>query len=286
MNEGSLPAPSLLSDAAIAKWPLDHAMLLPKCRQLTPEMKKAIVIPSYRAEKTLPSVIDRVPVPFWEDGVVVIVNDCSPDATGDVAEKLKAQRGAGSIEVIHHEKNRGYGGAQKSGLHKGLELGADVFAVVHADGQYAPELVLDLMAPLVAGEAKIVQGSRMLAGGALKGGMPLIRYIPNRGLTLLENLLFGTKMADFHSGYMLYSRELLERVPFDCLQNNYNFDAEMIVMAKLLGWDTRQLPIPTRYDGEISSLDPIPYGINVLKMMGRYVKGHYAALLKSGGRLT
>ncbi len=246
-------------------------------------MKKAIVIPSYRAEKTLPGVLERIPKTFWENGTVIIVNDCSPDKTGEVAESLKSKWP--SVEVVHHEKNRGYGGAQKTGLHRGLELGAEAYAVVHADGQYAPELVLDLMAPILSGEAKIVQGSRMLAGGALKGGMPLIRYIPNRALTFMENVLFRTRMADFHSGYMLYSRELLERVPFDKLQNNYNFDAEMIIMAKLLGWECRQLPIPTRYDGEISSLDPIPYGINVLKMMGRYIKGHYAALLKEhGGR--
>ncbi len=241
-------------------------------------MKKAIVIPSYRAEKTLPGVLKRIPQKFWEDGTVIIVNDCSPDKTGEIAESLKSQWP--SVDVVHHEKNRGYGGAQKSGLHRGMELGAGAYAVVHADGQYAPELVLDLMAPIEAGEARIVQGSRMLAGGALKGGMPLIRYIPNRVLTFMENMLFRTRMADFHSGYMLYSRELLERVPFDKLQNNYNFDAEMIIMAKLLGWECRQLPIPTRYDGEISSLDPIPYGINVLKMMGRYLKGHYAGLLK------
>ncbi len=257
---------------------------LKSCRPPMSMSKSAIVIPSYKAEKTLPGVLQRVPGAFWKDdaagreGVAIIVNDCSPDDTGGVAEQLKSQWPA--VEIVHHAKNRGYGGAQKSGLSRGLELGADAFAVVHADGQYAPELVLDLLAPIHAGEARIVQGSRMLAGGALKGGMPLIRYIPNRALTFLENLVFRTKMADFHSGYMLYSRELLERVPFERLQNNYNFDAEMIIMAKLLGWDCAQLPIPTRYDGEISSLDPIPYGINVLKMMGRYMQGHYVGLLK------
>ncbi len=241
-------------------------------------MKKAIVIPSYKAEKTLPSVLQRIPKDFWPDGLVVIVNDCSPDGTGDVAEKLKTEWPA--VEVVHQPVNTGYGGAQKAGLHKGLEAGADAFAVVHADGQYAPELVLNLMAPLLSGEAFIVQGSRMLSGGALKGGMPLVRYIPNRLLTLMENLTFGTSMADFHSGYMLYSRRLLESVPFDRLQNNYNFDAEMIVMAKLRGMETKQIGIPTRYDGEISSLDPIPYGINVLKMMGRFLQGHYAGMLR------
>jgi len=240
-------------------------------------MNKVVIIPSYKAEKTLPSVLERLPQEFWADGTAIIVNDKSPDGTGEVAEGLKALYP--SVEVVHHEVNRGYGGAQKSGLRHGLKLGARAFGVVHADGQYAPEMVLDLMAPILEGKAEIVQGSRMLAGGAREGGMPLLRYIPNRVLTTMENIVFGTKMAEFHSGYMLYSRRLLERAPFEKLQNNYNFDAEMIVVAKLLGYDCAQLPIPTRYDDEVSSLDPLPYGINVLKMMGRHLGGHYRRLL-------
>jgi glycosyltransferase involved in cell wall biosynthesis len=247
-------------------------------------MKKAVVIPSYRAEKTLPSVLERLPERFWADGTAIIVNDKSPDDTGEVAEKLRGK--FPSVDVVHHEDNRGYGGAQKSGLHRGLELGAGAFAVVHSDGQYAPELVLDLMEPIVAGRAHIVQGSRMLAGGALQGGMPMHRYVPNRVLTTMENMVFGTRMAEFHSGYMLYSRALLERAPFDALQDNYNFDAEMIVVAHLLGMECAQIPIPTRYDDEVSSLDPIPYGINVLKMMARHLGGHYRGLLGKVERAT
>jgi len=240
-------------------------------------MKKAVVIPSYKAGRTLPSVLKRLPEAFWADGTAIIVNDKSPDDTGEVAEGLKGK--FPSVEVVHHEVNTGYGGAQKSGLKRGLALGAVAFGVVHADGQYAPELVLELMGPILRGEAEIVQGSRMIGGGAREGGMPLVRYIPNRVLTAMENVVFGTKMAEFHSGYMLYSRKLLEAAPFEKLQNNYNFDAEMIVMAKLLGHDCAQLPIPTRYDDEVSSLKPIPYGINVLKMMGRHLRGHYRGLL-------
>lgn len=240
-------------------------------------MKKAVVIPSYRAEKTLPAVLERLPDAFWDSGVAIIVNDRSPDRTGEVAEGLKERFPA--VDVVHHEVNRGYGGAQKSGLRRGLELGAEVFGVVHSDGQYAPEIVLELMAPLLEGRADIVQGSRMIGGGAREGGMPLTRYIPNRILTAMENIVFGTRMAEFHSGYMLYSRRLLEAAPFERLQNNYNFDAEMIVIAKLLGRECAQLPIPTRYDNEVSSLDPIPYGINVLKMMGRHLRGHYRRLI-------
>jgi glycosyltransferase involved in cell wall biosynthesis len=243
-------------------------------------MKKAIVIPSYRAEKTLPSVLSRIPAAFWNEGVAIIVNDKSPDNTGEVAKELKS-RWPG-LDVVHHEVNQGYGGAQKTGLKRGLNLGANVFAVVHADGQYAPEVVLELMQPIIEGKAQIVQGSRMIGGGALRGGMPYGRYIANRILTFLENIVFGTRMAEFHSGYMLYSRQLLERVPFEQLQNNYNFDAEMILLAHLLGMECAQIPIPTRYDNEVSSLDPIPYGLNVLKMMARHLGGHYRELVAAG----
>jgi glycosyltransferase involved in cell wall biosynthesis len=240
-------------------------------------MKKAIVIPSYRAENTLPTVLARIPETFWKDGVAIVVNDKSPDRTGEVAEKLKNQWPG--LDVVHHQVNQGYGGAQKTGLKRGLDLGANVFAVVHADGQYAPEVVLDLMKPIIEGQAQIVQGSRIIGGGALRGGMPYSRYIPNRVLTFLENMVFGTRMADFHSGYMLYSRRLLECVAFEKLQNNYNFDAEMIILAHLLGMECAQIPIPTRYDDEVSSLDPIPYGINVLKMITRHLGGHYRNLV-------
>ena len=245
-------------------------------------MKKAIVIPSYKAAKTLPSVLERIPKEFWEDdGIAIIVNDCSPDDTGAVADELAAKWPG--VTVVHHAKNQGYGGAQKTGLTKGLELGAKAFAIVHSDGQYAPEVVLNLLAPIVEGRAHIVQGSRMLEGGALEGGMPLVRYIPNKALTTLENLAFGTHMAEFHSGYMLYSAHLLAQTPFLEMQNNYNFDAEMILLAHLLGYRTAEMAIPTRYDDEVSSLDPIPYGLNVLKMVGRHLAGHYRELLLRHG---
>lgn len=241
-------------------------------------MRKIVVIPSYKAAATLPSVIARLPEKFWQDGLAVIVHDASPDETGTVADRLAAEHEG--VHVVHHPENRGYGGAQKTGLHFGMEKGGEAFAVVHSDGQYAPELVLDLMEPILSGDADIVQGSRMLGGGAREGGMPLTRYIPNRILTTMENLAFGTRMAEFHSGYMLYSRRLLEQVPFEQLQNNYNFDAEMILLAHLAGIRCQEKPIPTRYDDEVSSLRPIPYGLNVLRMIGRHLGGHYRRMLR------
>jgi glycosyltransferase involved in cell wall biosynthesis len=241
--------------------------------------RKAIVIPSYKAEKTLPSVLPRIPKEFWDSGVVIIVNDGSPDQTGQVADQLAASWP--HVQAIQLPQNRGYGGAQKAGLDRARELNVEAIAIVHADGQYAPEIVLRLMDPILSGKAQIVQGSRMLGSGALRGGMPMHRYLANRILTTMENIAFGTRMAEFHSGYMLYSGKLLREVPYHQLQNNYNFDAEMIIMAHLLGYRCHEEGIPTRYDDEVSSLKPIPYGINVLKMIWRYLRGYYRSLLKN-----
>jgi glycosyltransferase involved in cell wall biosynthesis len=238
-----------------------------------------IVMPAFKAAGVLAATVKRVPAEFFRrGGILIVVNDASPDDTGAVADRLAAENP--SIRVVHHQVNRGYGGAQKSGLQEGLRLGCRGFAVVHADGQYSPELVLDLLAPILAGEADVVQGSRMLGGKALSGGMPMSRYLANRGLTMLENLAFGTRMAEFHSGYMLYSRRLLEALPYENLQSNFNFDAEIILLGHLAGFPCREMPIPTHYGDETSSLDPVPYGINVLKMIGRHLGGHYRGLLR------
>lgn len=240
-------------------------------------MKKAAVIPSYKAEKTLRSVIETLPSELLESGGAIIVNDASPDRTGAVAEALASE--FPTVHVCHHDKNRGYGGALKTGLRYGIDHGFDILPVVHSDGQYAPHLALELCKPIEFGDTEIVQGSRIKGGGAREGGMPMTRYLPNRILTSMENLVFGTRMAEFHSGYMIYSRKLLEQVPFERIQDNYNFDAEMIILAHLCGIRCAEVPIPTRYDDEVSSLNPIPYGLNVLKMMWNFTTGHYLQLV-------
>ncbi|MEM9015738.1 MAG: glycosyltransferase family 2 protein [Verrucomicrobiota bacterium] len=238
-----------------------------------------IVMPAFRAAEVLGKTVERIPERFYETGgVLLIVNDASPDATGEVSEELAAENPA--IRVIHHPENLGYGGAQKTGLNEGFRLGCRGFAVVHADGQYAPEQVLDLLDPILTGAADLVQGSRFAGGGARAGGMPMTRYLANRALTSLENLCFGTHLAEFHSGYMLYSRTLLESLPFENLRNNFNFDAEMIILGHLAGFQCREVPIPTHYGEETSSLDPIPYGIEVLMMIARHGLGHYDRLLR------
>lgn len=239
----------------------------------------AIVIPAYNAAATLPAVIERIPGSFWAvGGFVVVVDDASLDETRVVADDVATSRPG--VYVVNHKANKGYGGALKTGLKFAMARGATVAAIVHADGQYAPEKVMEVLEPVFRREACIVQGSRLKGGGAREGGMPLTRYIPNRVLTTIENVAFGTRMEELHSGYMVYSSELLEAVPFERLQNNYNFDAEMILTAHLAGMRCAEVPIPTRYDDETSSLSPIPYGLNVLKMVGQHLLGHYRRLLR------
>lgn len=249
-------------------------------------MRKAVIIPAYKAAETLPHVIDRLPRELARDGhKVIVVNDCCPDRTGEIANDLA--RTYPYIEVIHHQQNRGYGGALKSGLKSGYDSGFDIFPVVHADGQYSPEMALSICAPIESHETEIVQGSRMKDGDARAGGMPFFsRYLPNRILTTMENIVFGTSVAEFHSGYMVFSRRLLELVPYQNLQNNYNFDAEMMVMAHLCKIPITELPIPTRYDESTSSLNAIPYGLNVLRMMWQFTTGHYRKLLDDHSAAT
>jgi glycosyltransferase involved in cell wall biosynthesis len=239
----------------------------------------AIAIPAYNAAETLEGVLDRIPpaivarVPWY-----VVVNDGSTDGTAAVARRLRTR--FPTLELVEHAQNRGYGGAAQTGLTRALELGADLVAWLHGDGQYAPESLPALLAPLEANRADVVQGSRFRGGGALGGGMPVYKYLANRGLTWMENRVFGLGLAEYHSGYMLYRRAALEAIPFRSFTTRgFVFDQEMLVAARILGLRVVDLPIPTRYAGERSYLRPIPYGIAVLKLMGRYLRGDYHRLV-------
>jgi glycosyltransferase involved in cell wall biosynthesis len=239
----------------------------------------AIAIPAYNAAETLEGVFDRIPAEIVARGPrYVVVDDGSTDGTAAVARRLRARFPA--LDLVEHPGNRGYGGAAQTGLARALELGADVVAWLHGDGQYAPESLPALLAPLDANRADIVQGSRLRGGGALRGGMPVYKYAANRGLTWMENRVFGLRLAEYHSGYMLYRRAALEAIPFRSFAaRGFVFDQEMLVAARILGLRVVDLPIPTRYAGERSYLRPIPYGVAVLKLMGRYLRGDYHRLL-------
>lgn len=243
-------------------------------------MKIAIIIPTYKASETLPRVIASLPGELAQSGgKAIIVDDASPDDTGELAERMAEE--LEHVVVVRNEERSGYGGTIKNGLSHGHDLGFDIFPILHSNAADAPQIALALCAPIIEGKGEIVQGSSMKGRGVREVGMPASRYYTNRLLTTLENLVFSTRMAEFHSGYMVYSRRLLEMVPYQQLQDNYIFDAEMILMAHLAGLRCVEVPIPARREDDeiISSLEPLPPGPSLLKMMARHTLGYYRGLL-------
>jgi len=235
-------------------------------------------MPAYNAALTIERVFDRIPMEARERiRRYIVVNDGSTDDTAGALARLQSR--FPTLEIIDHGVNRGYGAAEKSLLRRAVENGAEAAVLLHADGQYSPEKIPDLLAPLDRGEADLVQGSRMLGGGALKGGMPLYKFAANNCLTALENLGFGLKMAEYHSGYMLYHRRALTAIPFERLSESFDFDLEMIVAARVLELPIREVAIPTIYAGEVSHLNPLKYGLDVLGVVWKYRRGHYHRLL-------
>jgi glycosyltransferase involved in cell wall biosynthesis len=241
-----------------------------------------IAVPAFNAGRTLERTFQRIPrdLPGGELRYAV-VDDGSTDDTIEAAERVRSN--VPSLVLLRHPRNRGYGGAVKTLFSHALEIHAAITVILHADGQYSPERLPELLAPLMAGKADLVQGSRMLGGGALKGGMPLYKYVANRILTAVENRAFGMRMAEFHSGYMLYSRIALESIPFRRLSDSFDFDLEMLVCARILGLRIAEVAIPTIYADEVSHLKPIAYGLDVLRIVRRFRRGEYESLLKDPG---
>jgi glycosyltransferase involved in cell wall biosynthesis len=238
-----------------------------------------IIMPAYNAGKTIERVFARIP-DYAKKRVrqYVVVNDGSSDDTDAALERLEKQYP--ELVVLKHEKNRGYGAAEKTLLNYALKEGAGVAILLHSDGQYSPEKIPDLIKPFDNNQADIVQGSRMMGGGALKGGMPLYKFAANKALTYIENLSFGMKMAEFHSGYMIYARKALLEIPFNKLSDSFDFDLEMLVMAKIKGLRIVEAPIPTIYADETSNLNPVKYGFDVLAVVRDYLGGKYHRLFE------
>lgn len=238
-------------------------------------MKKKIfiIIPAYNTANLIEGVIRRIPKIMWKKiSRVVIVNDHSTDDTIKFVKKIS--HNYPHIYVINKKKNEGYARAQKTGFTYALKNHADIIILLHSDGQYAPEEMPRLIKPLEKEQADVVQGSRML-GNALKGRMPVYKYVANRILSKLENWACGTNVAEFHSGYMLYSRKALETIPFMKLSDTFHFDGEMVFMSYKKGLRFKELVIPTRYAEEKSNLKPIKYGFQVLKILWDYKRGKY-----------
>jgi len=236
-------------------------------------MKIVIVMPAYNAARTIESVFKRIPKNTLKKiSTFIIINDGSRDNTLEKIRKLKESY---NIELLEHLKNKGYGRAQKTGFKHALKLGADITVLLHSDGQYAPEVMDKLLEPLETNKADVVQGSRILGGASLQGGMPMHKYIGNRVLTLIENIAYGMNMAEYHSGYMLYSKKALQIIPFEKLSDKFHFDGEMLLVAEKKRLRIKEVPIPTRYAHEKSYLNPITYGFEVFKTIANYWRGKY-----------
>ena len=228
--------------------------------------KIVVVMPAYNAEKTLLQTHREV----MEQGIVdlvIVVDDDSSDRTTRIAAGLPST-------VLHtHNSNLGYGGNQKTCYRLALESDADIVIMVHPDYQYTPLLIPAMAGMMVSGIYDCVLASRILGGGALAGGMPLWRYVANRGLTFAENLLTGAKLSEYHSGYRGYTRKMLEKIPFHQNSNDFVFDNQILMQALWYGFMIGEISCPTRYFAEASSINPLRsliYGFGCLEAALRY----------------
>jgi len=236
------------------------------------------LMPAYNAGATIEKVFARIPEEARRRiRRYVVVNDGSVDDTAAALERLRAQ--VPGLVVLTHEVNQGYGAAEKTLLDYAVAQGAEVAVLLHSDGQYSPESIPELLRPFDEDSADLVQGSRMLGGGALRGRMPRYKFVANKILTAIENWAFGLQLAEYHSGYMLYSRKTMAAIPYRQLSNSFDFDLEMIVMARVKGLRIAEIAIPTIYAGEVSHLRPVQYGFRVLGVVRDYKRGKYHRLL-------
>ena len=236
-----------------------------------------VLVPAYNAGRTIERVFQRIPAEACDRiARYVVVNDGSTDDTDRALDRLQASWP--TLTALRHPVNRGYGAAEKTLLNHAVEHGADVAILLHADGQYSPEKILEMLEPFDRDEADIVQGSRMAGRGALRGGMPLYKFVANKALTGLANLALGMRLSEYYSGYMAYSRRALLSIPYDRLGDSFHFDLQMLVMARVKHLRIRQVPIPTIYADEESHLNPIKYGFDVLSVIRDYRRGMYHRL--------
>ncbi len=232
-----------------------------------------VLIVTYNALGTILPVLKRIPPAVWRNvEEIVIFDDDSQDATYELAVGLKTLRHLPKLQVLKHARNLGYGGNQKAGYRYFIDKGFDLVVLLHGDGQYAPEILARMYAPIVAGEAEAVFGSRMTNtyGGPLKGGMPLYKFVGNRILTWYENRALGMHLTEFHSGYRAYSLRALSKIDFRHMTNDFHFDTEIIIKLNHQGFRIREVPIPTYYGTEICRVDGLKYARDVVRAVGRY----------------
>ena len=223
--------------------------------------KIVVVMPAYNAEKTLKKTYEEIPTEIVDE--VILVDDKSSDNTVKLAREL------GINKVIEHEKNKGYGGNQKTCYKTALGSGADIVVMLHPDYQYTPKLLEAMVYPIVNDVYDVMLGSRILGKGALEGGMPLYKYIANRFLTFFQNILLNHKLAEYHTGYRAFSREVLENLPLERNSDDFVFDNEMLAQAIFADFRIGEVSCPTKYFEEASSINlkrSIKYGLGVLRV--------------------
>jgi len=225
----------------------------------------AVVMPAYRAEKTLRRTFDAIPHEIVDH--VILTDDASGDATANLARSL-------GIRTLVHDRNRGYGGNQKTCYLEALRMGADVVVMLHPDYQYEPRLVTPMASMISSGVYDMVLGSRILGGTARAGGMPLWKYAANRVLTAVENAALGSKLSEFHTGYRAYSRDALLTMPILANSDDFVFDNQLIAQAVALGLRIGEISCPTSYHNDASSISfgrSVRYGLGVLGTSAAFV---------------
>jgi len=227
--------------------------------------KVVVVLPAYNAATTLEKTFSEIPLDVVDE--VVLVDDASKDDTFQVAQRL------GIRHIIRHKENKGYGGNQKSCYDKARELNADIVIMLHPDYQYTPKLII-AMASIIANEVyPVVLGSRILGMGALRGGMPVYKYVFNRFLTLSQNILMRQKLSEYHTGYRAFSREVLEKINYHANSDDFVFDNQMLAQVFYAGFDVAEVTCPTKYDETSSSINfsrSMTYGLGVLRTSFQY----------------
>lgn len=223
--------------------------------------KIVVVMPAYNAEKTLEQTYSEIPFDIVDD--VILTDDCSKDQTIQKAKEL------GIKEIQIHEQNKGYGGNQKTCYNRALELGADIVIMLHPDYQYTPKLIQSISYIIANDLYPVVLASRILGKGALKGGMPMIKYLANRALTLIQNILLKQKLSEYHTGYRAFSADVLRNIKYNTNSDDFVFDNEMLAQIFYAGYEIGEVTCPTKYFEEASSINfyrSSIYGLGVLKV--------------------
>ena len=224
-----------------------------------------VVMPAYNAEKTLIKTYNEIPKDIVDD--IILTDDASSDNTAKVAQKL-------NIKTIVHQTNKGYGANQKTCYTEALKLNPDIIIMLHPDYQYSPKLIPAMASMIALGGYDVVLASRILGRGALKGGMPLYKYIANRILTFIENILLNQKLTEYHTGYRAYSRKVLETIPFMKNSDDFIFDNEILVQIRYFNFNIAEISCPSKYFPEASSINfrrSVKYGFGVLATRFKYI---------------